>query len=517
MSDSRLPLPTGDDDDRNNNKNNNRKRKERSYPSADSNQSEQNKRLNTRQSTDTPVMEPVQLAKTPVMEAPQQPGFGFGDPQMGSTAVSMAKQTTRVPSVAMGSLDVAPQYQNSQSQSQPGAQYLQQRPQPVYQPVEHQSGLNMELTPGFVNKPPAYEQRQSTPWEPGEPQCAGSSVQPEQKRSSIGLLRHQAIEMHTLVSGGTPIEISATGLPGKGHFITVFPDSTTSISIGSGKKGLDTFKAQYEYHRKMNHGLCNVEFKSISVPLMSSRLPDPHQPRQPSTSTENLVFTKKDDGRQTTENPQPQDQPPAQAHSQGQESLLCANCNRTGHLVGDCVGPPNRVHGDLPACPICDSFGGRVKNDAGHRGHRFDDCHHVQGMLRRHQWDTDRRIAYADLAVFTNDELLTFLRALVVKRVRKVPIRTKLLCWVDVLREATRRFHNADIITSLGNMTPWTKNFAIQQHNMGALDEKPWDFYDYAAGNTQSLPADPVEQVQRAWEHFVAKGLPDIPAQVLVK
>lgn len=137
-------------------------------------------------------------------------------------------------------------------------------------------------------------------------------------------------------------------------------------------------------------------------------------------------------------------------------------------------------------------------------------------MLHRHQWDIDHRLAYQDLAGLTDDELLMFFRSLVVKRVRKVPIRTKLVCWIDVLREAVRRFHNTDIIISLGNMTPWTKTFSIQQHSLVSMQAKPWEFYDYEAGITLSLPAGPVEQVQRTWDDFVAKGLPEFPAQVFV-
>lgn len=257
-----------------------------------------------------------------------------------------------------------------------------------------------------------------------------------------------------------------------------------------------------------------------TVPLLATGSRAHNRNITSSDSTENLISTKRGGRRQKPGKPQSQAQLPApaqaQAHPQGQPTLPCANCNRKGHLVGDCVGPPNQVHGDLPACPICDSFAGRVKDNAGPSVHRFDDCHKVLAVLYRLRKEKYHRLDYKDLASLTNDELLMLFRALVVKRVRKVPIRTKLVCWIDVLREAARRFQNTETITSLGNMTPWTKAYAIQQHKLGALQVKPWEFYDYEAGNTQSLPAGPVEQVETNWEDFVANGLPQFAAQVFV-
>lgn len=548
-----------------NDNDNNRKRKERSYLPDDGVQNGPNKRLNVHRPASTPATGP-----------PAQPKFGFGNPQMDSPAIYVPQQTTKAPDVAMDSTGVAPQYPQSQSQSQPQAQYPQQQPQHVPQAVEHQPGLNTKVTPGFPNMGLADVQQQMTPQKPVEPQHAGRSVQCEKKGSSIGLLGHQATEAYRSGIGGIPIEINATGSPGKGHFITTFPGSKNTISIASGSKGWETIAAQYAYHSKMYGGHCRVEYRMITVPLMSSRLPNPHQPRQPSTSTENLIPTKTGARKQmpekipaqvqaqvqsqaqppaprplmtdllpppnqgslpsdSTENmfvdmnrprrpkprkpesqSQPPAQPPAQAHPQGQELIPCANCNRKGHLVGDCVGPPNKIHGDLPACPICDKFAGRVEGMTDPNGHRFDDCHHVKDIFHRHQWDISHRLTYSELAALTDDELLMLFRSLVVKRVRKVPIRTKLVCWIDVLRETVRRFHNTDVITPLGNMTPWTKTFSIHLQNPFFLNTKPWEFYDYTAGITQSLPAGSVEKALAAWEDFVAKGLPDFPAQVFV-
>lgn len=249
-----------------------------------------------------------------------------------------------------------------------------------------------------------------------------------------------------------------------------------------------------------------------TVPLLATGSRAHNRNIESSDSTENLISTKRGGRRQQPGRPQAQ----AQAHPQGQQTLSCANCNREGHLVGDCVGPPNKIHGDLPACPICDSFAGRVKDNVRPSVHRFDDCHKVLAVLYRLQREKCHRIDYRDLAALTNDELLMFFRALVVKRVRKVPIRTKLVCWIDILREVARRFQNTEAITSLGNMTPWSKAYAIQQHKLGALQVKPWEFYDYEAGNLQSLPAGPVEQVETNWEDFVANGLPQFAAQVFV-
>lgn len=109
-----------------------------------------------------------------------------------------------------------------------------------------------------------------------------------------------------------------------------------------------------------------------------------------------------------------------------------------------------------------------------------------------------------------------FFRTLVMKRPRKAPIRTNLVCWIDVLRETTRRFHNTNVVIWLGNMTPWTKALAIQQHNLGSQRVKPWECYDCSSGNIASLPAGPVEQVQIAWYNFVVSGAPQFPAQVYV-
>lgn len=516
-----------------NDNDNNRKRKERSYLPADGVQNGPNKRLNVHRPSDTPAAGP-----------PAQPEFGFGNPQIDSPAAYVPQQTTKAPNVAMGSTGVALQYPQSQS---PQAQYPQQ-----------------------------------------QPQLAGRSVQHGQKGSGTGMLRHQAIEAYNSISGGIPIEIGATGWPGKGHLITAIPKSETTISMCSGDKGWETIQAQYAYHRNQYGHLGDVQCTMITVPLMSSsRLPDPHQPRQPSTSTENLVSAKNGEKGQTpgkilaqaqaqaqvqtqvqppsprplmssglpepsrgseasysTENlistkvggrrqkprkPQAQAQaqppapapapaqPPAQAHPQDQEPLPCANCNRKDHLVGDCVGPPDQIDGDLPACPICDSFARRVKGRNGRAGHGFDDCHHVKDIFDSHQWDIGHRLAYRKLAALTDDELLMLFRSLVVKRARKVPIRTKLVCWIDVLRETMRRFHNTDVITPMGNMTPWTKAFSIYLMDPFVMQGEPWWSYDYAAGITQLLPADSVESAHRAWEEFVAKGLPGVPAQVFFR
>ncbi|KAK7700497.1 hypothetical protein SLS64_010891 [Diaporthe eres] len=377
-----------DDDD-------SRKRKERPYLPADDVQNGPNKRLNLHRTPNTPVMGPVQPTNPPVTGPPAQPEPGVGNPQMDSPTVYVSQQTTRAPFVAMSNTDVAPQQLRSQSQSQPQAQYTQQQPQHVTQPVEHRPGLDTNLAPGFSDIEHADGQQQMTHQESVNPQRAGRSVQYGQEGSSTGMLRNQAIEAYSLVSGGIPIEISATGRPGKGHFTTDIPKSETTISMCSGDEGRKTIQAQYAYHR--NH------------------------------------------------------------------------------------------------------YG------------RFGD---VQYMLHRHQWDTGHRLAYPDLVALTDDELLMFFRSLVAKRVRKVPIRTKLVCWIDVLREAVRRFHDTDIITSLGNMSPWTKTFSIQQYILVDGQAKPWEFYDYAAGITLSLPAGPVEQAQGAWEDFVAKGIPGFPAQV---
>lgn len=429
------------------------------------------------------------------------------------------------PFTRMGSTSLVPQYPQFQAPFQPQAQYMQQPPQHGPQPGGYQPGFNMQLTPGFPNMGFAAGQQQLAPQAPADAPAANSS-QKRKKKPNTELIQAKNVGSQGVGYGALPTGLSVTGRPGKDNFVAETDNPNATISTGSGPRGRDVIDAQYKHHQSMHGGDSRVITAMMSVPLMSSGLPEPSRGREASDSTENLFSTKKGGRRQKPGKPQAQSQapapapapaqPPAQAQPQGQQFPPCANCNRADHLVGDCVGPPNQIHGDLAACPNCNSFAGGRKETTGPTGHRFDDCRHVKDMLDHHQWDTGHRLAYPDLPALTDDELLMFFRSLVAKRVRKVPIRTKLVCWIDVLREAVRRFHDTDIINSLGNMTPWTKTFSIQQYNLVDTQAKPWEFYDYAAGITLSLPAGPVEQAQEAWEDFVAKGIPGFPAQVFV-
>ncbi|KAI0121762.1 hypothetical protein BJ170DRAFT_139753 [Xylariales sp. AK1849] len=48
---------------------------------------------------------------------------------------------------------------------------------------------------------------------------------------------------------------------------------------------------------------------------------------------------------------------------QVQQSTLCANCNKIGHRLADCVWPYSIRHGDIFGCPICNT-----------KDHGFDEC-----------------------------------------------------------------------------------------------------------------------------------------------
>lgn len=402
-SNHRLFPPAGNNN--HNNNNNKKKRKNRTYLPVGDDTSGQNKRRNA-----------PQRANTPMMAAPAQPAFGFGNPQLANPAIYGPHNPT--PFTPMGSASLVPQYPQFQTQFQPQAQYLQQPPQDVPQPGAYQPISNMQPTSGFA-----------------------------------------------------------------------------SLGFAAGQQTMKT------------------------VPLLATGSRAHNRNIESSDSTENLISTKTGGRRQQPGRPQYQAQLPApaqaQAHPQGQPTLSCANCNRQGHLIGDCVGPPNQMHGDLPACPVCNSFGGgRRRSIPGNQGHRFDDCGVVQAVFNRLQKGMDRRLTYEDLENITDDELLMFFNGLVKRRVRKTPIRTKLVCWVDVLRETVRRHPTSAAIHDLGGRHPWTKSFAIEQLNTANVLAKPWDFYDYAAGNIGSLPAGPIEQITITFPDFVANGFHGVPPQV---
>lgn len=391
----------------NNNNNNKKKRKHRIYLPSGDDTSGQNKRRNA-----------PQRANTPMMAAPAQPAFGFGNPQLPVANPAIYGPHNPTPFTPMSSASLMPQYTLFPGQLQPQAQYLQQHPQHVPQTSAYQPTSNVQPTSGFAS--PGFAAGQQT--------------------------------------------------------------MNTVPTLATGSKALNR----------------NIES---------------------SDSTENLISTKTGGRRQQPGKPQSQAQLPApaqaQAHPQGQPTIPCPNCNREDHLVGDCVGPPNRMHGDLPACPVCNSFGGgRRRGVPGNHGHKFDDCQMVQAVFHRLQKGVDSRLTYEDLANITEDELLMFFNGLVKRRVRKTPIRTKLVCWVDVLREIARRHPNAAALFDLVGQFPWTKSFALDQLDQANLSAKPWVFYDYAAANIGSLPAGPVEQISMPFADFVAKGLPGVPPQV---
>lgn len=254
-----------------------------------------------------------------------QPRFGFGTQQIGSPGTLVPQPTTIRPLFAMGSADVALQDQQPQAQSRPLVLYPQ--PQYIPHPVEHQSGLGTKLTPGFHDVRSADDLR-----------SAISSVISRQENSNAELLRCQSIAAYVSGSEGIPMEISASGSPGKGHVITAMPRSKCTISISSGNKVLDAVMAQYAYHG----GEGAVKVMMMHVPLMSSRLPDPHQPRQPSGSTENFFLDENNVRRQVPKKTSAQipaqtrvqSQTPPQAHFQHPDSLT------TAHLLSSGEPPP---------------------------------------------------------------------------------------------------------------------------------------------------------------------------------
>lgn len=481
--------------------NNNKKRKTPTYLSVDDDTSGQKKRPSAPQHANTPVMKP-----------PTQPAIAFGYPQMGNPAVYGSPKITLF--VAMRSTAVLPQFQQSEAPFQPQAQHPQPQPQHVPQPGGYQPGFNMYLTPGFYSMGLAAGQQQTMRRTPVDTPRAGNSLQYEKKKTNVEVVDAQDAECRGWGPfEGTLTKLTIKGRPGQEILVTQTSDPNMTISRFSGDNALDVIDALVAHHQSMHHGDSRIITRMRSVPLRSDPIPGPSPGSLPA-SNQPLVSTERGGRRQKPRKPEAQAPPlpPAQAQPQVQENLPCPNCNRSGHLVGDCVGPPNKFHGDLPACSVCDSFGGRVIGVTDSNGHRLDDCQRVHAVFHRLQRDMDCPLEYQDLANLTNDELEMFYTGLCLRRVRKVPIRTRLVCWIDIIREIARRFHGTDVISLLGNMSPWTKAFALEQNATQLA--KPWDFYDYAAGNIQSLPACPTEQVNMSLQDFVANGLPDVPPQV---
>lgn len=439
-----------------------------------------------------------QPGSSPAVGPPAQPGFGNPTNPSDHAPVPMptlyAGSQPGFPPFATTSTAFAPQYPHPQAQPQ---WPQQQQPQHVPPPGGYHPDSNMGFAAG---------QHQVTPQAPTNPQYADSSPEKVEKPPIEFYEPEDSFVTDNPGDGSVP-KIEHKDDPNKTNIIFKTSDPKTTISRSCGDRFQDVIKAQYD-HLESIHGPSFDYVMNITVrPLMSG--PGPKiQLVNLSQSSQPLVSTKKDGRRRDPGTD------PVQAPAQGQEHNSCPNCGREGHLVGDCVGPPNPIHGDLPACPVCDTFAGRAKNLTSSPGHRFDDCPEVDTVFYNHHWDKDRRLVFEELASLTDNQLLFFFNALVVKRLRKTPIRTQLVCWIDVLREVARRAPGSEAIHSLGNMTPWTKDFAKQQRDSAAQLAKPWELYNYADRNTLTLPACPVAQIGTTWEDFVADGFPQFPPQV---
>lgn len=488
----------------NNNNNNNRKRKPAArlaIPTADENSGQKKRRT-----------EP-QPGNSPAAGPPAQPGFGFGNPTNPSAYAPMptlyAGSPPGFPPFATTGTAFAPQYPHSQAQPH---WPQQQQPQYVPQPGGYYPGYQMQpmFTPSNMGF--AAGQQQVTPQAPVSPQHADSSSNQAQK-TPVELFKPDNIVVDNTRDECVP-KIKLEPQANETDIVFETNSPKTTVSKAHGERGFNVVNAQYRYAQGMHDGGSDVYTAMTSRPLMS-RGPK-RQLIQPSQSDQPLVSTKKGGRRQRpgTAPAQAPAQALAQAADQGQGHAACPNCGRQGHVVGDCVGPPNPIHGDLPACPVCNTFAGRANNSNGSRGHRFDDCPKVEVVLHSHNWDKNRRLAFEDLASLTDSQLCLFFDALVTKRLRKTPIRTQLVCWIDVLREVARRGPGSEALRSLENMTPWTKDFAKQQRDSAAPLVKPWDVFNYAAGNTLRLPACPVAQIGTIWDNLVADGFPHFSPQV---
>lgn len=517
-----LPIPTGS------NNNSNKKRKQRTYLSAADDTTMSKKRQNTLLPDSTPVVPPA------------QPNFGYGTPQVANPPAYAPQSIPFAgappgyppgyPLSTFGSTSFSPQYPQFQAQTP----WPQQQPPPqqqhVPQPGPFYPGYHVQPSPAFSNvglsaghQHQQQHQQQVMPRPPRDVQRSqGPSQRGLDKKTEV--LGSEEIAVHNLNAAGIPADITVKGRRGKTNFVAQTADPHMTISSTQGAKGYRVNRDQYAFHA----GLYGGEGRQVTImrtmPPMSDDMPPVVQTLQASTSTAGLSTANRGPQRQRpgTNPAQPPAQPPARpparppAQDQGpppgqcQDLGRCPNCDKPGHLVGDCVGPPNRVHGDVPACSICNTFGGRDKDGNQLDGHRFDGCERISMLLDKYRWDKNRRIPYKDLASLTNDELHIIFDALVVRRLRKAPIRTKLFCWIDVLRETARRGDSSKVAAHLGYMTPWTKAFAIQQHNM---PKRPWDDFDYAARDLSKLPLGPVEQVEGKWEDLVANGL-QFPPQV---
>lgn len=527
MSNNNNPPPAGN----NNNKKKKRKTTHLAIPTADENSGQKKRRTDP------------QPASSPVMGPPAQAGSGFGNPTNPSAYAPMptlyAGSQPVFPPFATTSTAFAPQYSNSQDLPQWPQQQPQHVPRPSgYLPVHHMQPMftssNIDFTAG---------QQQVTRQAPKNPQDADSS--PEQvKNRPVELFRPADLFVADDPGDGRVPKIEHKEDPNMTNIAFETTNPNTTISRVCGDRGRDVLRAQINHHQSIHDGEVEIYAAMTARPLMSrsgpaSQVPQASQsnwsiqdrgPEVYTMMTSVPLMSKSAPARQVGEASQStvglaiptntggrRQKPgtaPAQAPDQDQGHAACPNCGREDHLVGDCVGPPNPVHGDLPACPVCNTFAGKAKNSTGTRGHRFDDCPKVEVVFHSHRWEKNHRLTLEDLARLSDGQLEMFFRALIMRRLRKSPIRTQLVCWIDLLREVARRYPDSVAIHSLGNMTPWTKDFAKQQRDSAAPLVKPWDGFDYATGNTLMLPVCPVAQVGTTWDNFVADGFPHFPPQV---
>ncbi|KAI0851674.1 hypothetical protein F5Y00DRAFT_259162 [Daldinia vernicosa] len=123
----------------------------------------------------------------------------------------------------------------------------------------------------------------------------------------------------------------------------------------------------------------------------------------------------------------------------------CANCNRVGHDLSICVGPPG-LDGTIHGCPHCNTT-----------AHRFDDCIRLRWI---------------------NEDLVYYY--LVMLRGRRPPISTEEDYLGMILARPPSEFY------------PWTREFST------GVSGSSYQRYDYSSDDPSTLPEDPATANQRA-------------------
>ncbi|KAJ0103715.1 hypothetical protein J7T55_003303 [Diaporthe amygdali] len=183
---------------------------------------------------------------------------------------------------------------------------------------------------------------------------------------------------------------------------------------------------------------------------------------------------------------------------------FCPNCKGSDHHVNVCVGPPNSIHGDIPACTRCLTLDNPDKPD----WHQLDGCPLVVTILADLGVDGRSRLSRELVGRLGDNDIAWLMETMVTERLRKPPLRSRCFDWIDILMEFSSRFYEGAAPPQLQGKLPWTKQFALHvlqtwdpapsdkgvgasvaQEGQAEKKPLPWRTYNYRLADINTLPS----------------------------